>query len=34
MSDVCSGVTGEIFHVDGGYHIMGAPPHDVQESAE
>ena len=34
LSDVCSGVTGEIFHVDGGYHIMGAPPHDVQESAE
>ncbi len=30
LSDVCSGVTGETFHVDGGYHIMGAPPHDVQ----
>jgi enoyl-[acyl-carrier protein] reductase I len=30
LSDMCSAVTGEIFHVDGGYHIMGAPPHDVQ----
>jgi enoyl-[acyl-carrier protein] reductase I len=34
LSDVCSGVTGEIFHVDGGYHIMGAPPHDFQAAGE
>jgi enoyl-[acyl-carrier protein] reductase I len=34
LSDVCSGVTGEIFHVDGGYHIMGAPPHDFQAASE
>lgn len=34
MSDVCSAVTGEIFHVDGGYHIMGAPPHDAQGAAD
>ena len=26
--------TGEMLHVDGGYHIMGAPPHDVQEASE
>ena len=27
LSDMGSGVTGEILHVDAGYHIMGAPPH-------
>ena len=27
LSDMSSGVTGEIMHVDAGYHIMGAPPH-------
>ena len=26
LSDLASGVTGEILHVDSGYHIMGAPP--------
>ena len=25
LSDLASGVTGEILHVDGGYHAMGAP---------
>lgn len=34
LSDVCSAVTGEIFHVDGGFHIMGAPPHDIQENSQ
>jgi enoyl-[acyl-carrier protein] reductase I len=33
LSDKCSAVTGEVFHVDGGYHIMGAPPHDIQEAS-
>jgi enoyl-[acyl-carrier protein] reductase I len=26
LSDLSSGVTGENLHVDGGYHVMGAPP--------
>lgn len=30
LSDLASGVTGEILHVDSGYHIMGAPPADVE----
>lgn len=30
LSDLASGVTGEVLHVDSGYHIMGAPPADVQ----
>jgi enoyl-[acyl-carrier protein] reductase I len=25
LSDLSRGVTGEIIHVDGGYHAMGAP---------
>lgn len=25
LSDMSSGVTGEILHVDGGYNIMGSP---------
>jgi len=29
LSDVASGITGEILHVDGGFHIMGAPPADA-----
>lgn len=29
LSDLASGVTGETLHVDSGYHIMGAPPADV-----
>ncbi len=32
MSDQASGITGENLHVDAGYHIMGAPPHDVQSA--
>ncbi|MFO1020609.1 MAG: enoyl-ACP reductase [Planctomycetales bacterium] len=30
LSDLASGVTGENLHVDSGYHIMGAPPADIQ----
>lgn len=30
LSDLASGVTGEVLHVDAGYHIMGAPPADLQ----
>lgn len=30
LSDLASGVTGEILHVDSGYHIMGAPPADAK----
>lgn len=30
LSDMASGVTGENLHVDCGYHIMGAPPTDLQ----
>ena len=33
LSDLASGVTGETLHVDCGYHIMGAPPTDIQEQA-
>ncbi|MEZ6068246.1 MAG: enoyl-ACP reductase [Planctomycetaceae bacterium] len=29
LSDLGSGVAAETLHVDGGYHIMGAPPHDA-----
>jgi hypothetical protein len=25
LSDLARGITGEILHVDGGYHAMGAP---------
>ena len=25
LSDLARGVTGEILHVDGGFHAMGAP---------
>jgi enoyl-[acyl-carrier protein] reductase I len=31
LSDLASGVTGETLHVDGGYHIMGAPPADFSK---
>jgi enoyl-[acyl-carrier protein] reductase I len=31
LSDMASGITGENVHVDSGYHIMGAPPLEVQE---
>ena len=30
LSDHASGITGEILHVDSGYHIMGAPPEELQ----
>lgn len=29
LSDLASGITGETLHVDAGYHIMGAPPTDL-----
>ena len=31
LSDLASGVTGETLHVDCGYHIMGAPPTELQK---
>ncbi|MCA8983994.1 MAG: enoyl-ACP reductase [Planctomycetaceae bacterium] len=31
LSDQASGITGETLHVDAGYHIMGAPPHDAAQ---
>lgn len=30
LSELASGVTGEVLHVDSGYHIMGAPPADAK----
>lgn len=30
LSDMSSAVTGETLHVDCGFHIMGAPPHDAK----
>jgi len=30
LSDLSAGVTGETLHVDSGYHIMGAPPAEMQ----
>ncbi len=32
LSDLASGVTGEILHVDCGYHVMGAPPPEAAGS--
>lgn len=32
MSDQASGINGENLHVDGGYHVMGAPPYDAFET--
>ena len=32
LSDLASGISGENLHVDAGYHIMGAPPADLQEA--
>ena len=29
LSDLASGITGETLHVDGGFHIMGAPPTEL-----
>ncbi len=29
LSDMASGITGEVIHVDGGYNIMGAPDDDI-----
>ena len=33
LSDLASAITGETLHVDCGYHIMGAPPLEVQEKS-
>lgn len=33
LSDFASGITGENVHVDSGYHVMGAPPLDVEEQS-
>lgn len=30
LSDLASGVSGEVHHVDSGYHVMGAPPADAK----
>ena len=30
LSDAAGGITGEILHVDAGYHVMGAPPESAQ----
>jgi enoyl-[acyl-carrier protein] reductase I len=32
LSDLASGVTGEVVHVDAGFHVMGAPPADAKFS--
>lgn len=32
LSDLGSGVSAETLHVDAGYHIMGAPPHEAGEA--
>lgn len=34
LSDLASGISGETLHVDCGYHIMGAPPHDAFKAAQ
>ena len=33
LSDASRGVTGEILHVDGGFHAMGTPARDPDVSA-
>jgi len=33
LSDLARGITGEIMHVDGGFHAMGAPVNGVQAEA-
>jgi enoyl-[acyl-carrier protein] reductase I len=30
LSEAARGITGEILHVDGGYHALGAPLHPPQ----
>jgi meromycolic acid enoyl-[acyl-carrier-protein] reductase len=34
LSDMARGISGEILHVDGGFHAMGAPLHGGVEAAE
>jgi enoyl-[acyl-carrier protein] reductase I len=33
LSSLASGITGENVHVDCGYHVMGAPPYELQEGS-
>lgn len=33
LSDMASGVTGETLHVDAGYHVMGAPPGELEAAS-
>src|SRR5215210_1937174 len=34
LSDLARAITGEILHVDGGFHAMGTPIHDMEGTAE
>lgn len=34
LSDLSSGITGEVLHVDCGYHIMGGPPAEFHEGGQ
>jgi enoyl-[acyl-carrier protein] reductase I len=34
FSDLARGITGEMIHVDGGYHAMGSAPADEPASDE
>ena len=34
LSDLSRGVTGEILHVDGGFHAMGTPLEGMEGTAE
>ena len=33
LSDLSRGITGEMIHVDGGYHSQGAPPIQTAEAS-
>jgi enoyl-[acyl-carrier protein] reductase I len=34
LSDMASGITGEVLHVDAGYNIMGSPGRAVEAAKE
>ena len=34
LSDLARGITGEMVHVDGGYHVMGATPVNAPEGPD
>lgn len=34
LSDLSQGITGDVLHVDGGYHVMGSPGHAVSKILE